>query len=224
MPYGTTAKWALRKLLGTSLVSDIDAGFAALADDIDPLLSPFSQGTLASRPVSTPGSPGKSGRVYRATDLVPPAYYHDHGTGWDELRRGERTHYAIVATNQAYSIPDAQDVTNTFNTEIADEPNNDQHAAGAASQLKCTRAGLYQIVARVEWATGGGTRAMRIMKNGGEIARTEATTGGAGPVEFSLPTIESLAVNDIITVIIYQASGGNLSTPKGSLRWAWLSP
>lgn len=37
--YGTTATQALRKLLGGNLIADIDAGFAALADDVDAKLA-----------------------------------------------------------------------------------------------------------------------------------------------------------------------------------------
>lgn len=81
--YGNTTKWALRKLLGTSSVREIDDGFASLADDIDPLLTPWSGGTLASRPVSTPGSPGKSGRTYFCTD--DNVLYLDYGTGWTAI-------------------------------------------------------------------------------------------------------------------------------------------
>lgn len=81
--YGTTAKHALRKLLGSNVVSDIDAGFGALADDLDGLIVAYSQGTLASRPTSTGGSPGKQGRVYRATDVG--ILFYDNGTGWDPV-------------------------------------------------------------------------------------------------------------------------------------------
>jgi hypothetical protein len=224
MAFTTTAKWALRRLTGSSLVSDIDAGFSALADDIDPLLTPYSAGVFASRPVSTPGSPGKSGRFYKATDLTPPAYYVDNGTGWDELRRGERTHYAVLATSVAYAIPDVTDVTVTYNSEYADEPNNDQHAAGSAHQLTCKRAGLYQIITAAQWQiSSSGIRVLRLLKNGTEIARTELVPGGS-TLEMWLPTLEVLAVNDIVTVIVYQNSGGSLNHLRGSLRWAWLSP
>lgn len=39
MPYGTTAIYGLRKLLGTSLARDIDAGFDALAEDVEDALN-----------------------------------------------------------------------------------------------------------------------------------------------------------------------------------------
>lgn len=82
--YGNTTIWALRKLLGSSNANDIDAGIAALADDVDTKLTPASSGTLAARPVSTVGSPsGKAGRTYRTTDTTQ--LFKDNGTGWDEI-------------------------------------------------------------------------------------------------------------------------------------------
>jgi hypothetical protein len=90
--YDTTDRYALRALTGTSLVSEIDTGFEVLRDDVSDKLTPFDSGALASRPVSTPGSPGKSGRIYKATDTKQ--VFQDHGTGWDELPvilRGSKT-------------------------------------------------------------------------------------------------------------------------------------
>ncbi len=81
--FTTTTKWALRWLTGSNAVSDIDAGFQALAEDIDPKLTPFDQGALASRPDSTPGSPGVAGRFYRATDTNQ--VFQDTGTDWNEF-------------------------------------------------------------------------------------------------------------------------------------------
>lgn len=80
MAFTTTTKWALRRLTGGSLVSDVDAGFTALADDVDAKLTPYSAGLLASRPVSTPGSPGIAGRVYYVTEFG--LEFRDTGTGW----------------------------------------------------------------------------------------------------------------------------------------------
>lgn len=81
--YANTVKWALRKLTGSNTISDIDAGIAALADDVDPKLTPFDSGLYAARPTSTAGSPGKAGRKFYATDIG--VIYLDHGTGWVPL-------------------------------------------------------------------------------------------------------------------------------------------
>ena len=81
-----TAKYALRKLTGANLISDIDAGFQALADDVDTNMAGWATGPLASRPTSTGGSPGKAGRFYYATDTGQA--FLDFGTGWVEVTLG----------------------------------------------------------------------------------------------------------------------------------------
>lgn len=84
--FTTTTKWALRKLAGTNVVSDIDAGFDALGEDLDSKLTPYTQGLFADRPVSTSGTPGKAGRFYRSTDTG--AIDLDTGTRWCTVTLG----------------------------------------------------------------------------------------------------------------------------------------
>lgn len=62
---------------------DISALVAALEVDVI-----YGQGTLASRPVSTPGSPGVQGRVFAATDFTPQTLWYDYGTGWFAIGGG----------------------------------------------------------------------------------------------------------------------------------------
>jgi hypothetical protein len=81
--YNTDGRHGLRALEGTSAVQEIDEGFAALRDDVDDIIATDDQGALASRPVSTVGTPGKAGRYYWATDDL--ALYRDHGTGWTKI-------------------------------------------------------------------------------------------------------------------------------------------
>lgn len=76
--YGNTARYALRKLLGTSLVSEVDDGIAALADDIDAAMVGYSQGPLGSRPAA-----GVAGRRYRAMDTSQE--FMDTGSTWIEF-------------------------------------------------------------------------------------------------------------------------------------------
>jgi microcystin-dependent protein len=84
--FTTTAKHALRRLSGSNAISDVDAGFGALADDIDPKLTPHASGLASARPTSTVETPGKEGRTYRATDTG--AVYLDSGSGWITLTLG----------------------------------------------------------------------------------------------------------------------------------------
>lgn len=78
-----TAKYALRWLTGANVISDIDAGFQALAEDVDSKFAGISAGPLASRPTSSAGTPGIVGRFYLATDTGQ--VFIDNGTGWIEF-------------------------------------------------------------------------------------------------------------------------------------------
>jgi hypothetical protein len=84
--FTTTAKHALRRLSGSNAILDVDAGFEALADDIDAKLTPYDAGLLAARPTSTSGSPGKAGRTYRVTSgSQAGVVFLDTGTSWVPL-------------------------------------------------------------------------------------------------------------------------------------------
>lgn len=72
------------------------AQIQALAESIDAKHPGYGVGTLAARPVSTPGSPGIAGRRYFATDAV--AEYIDTGTAWARVGLEAGT---IVATFRA---------------------------------------------------------------------------------------------------------------------------
>lgn len=61
-------------------IPDVPSDVQALAEAVAASAVAYGQGTLASRPVSTPGSPGVEGRVYYATDYK--VLFWDHGTGW----------------------------------------------------------------------------------------------------------------------------------------------
>jgi hypothetical protein len=61
--------------------ADGPAAIQALAEALDGVAL-VDQGALASRPVSTPGSPGIVGRLYRTTDQTPNRIWFDYGTGW----------------------------------------------------------------------------------------------------------------------------------------------
>lgn len=66
-----------------------------MAVRLDAIIPPTSHGPLASRPVSSGGSPGIADRLYVATDVNPAAVpdaaggstvvYRDNGVGWDAI-------------------------------------------------------------------------------------------------------------------------------------------
>jgi microcystin-dependent protein len=75
-----TTKWAIPYVEGSDAIDTIDETDQAKAERLDDLLTPHDAGVLSSRPVSTPGSPGKAGRSFYATDLG--LEFRDYGTGW----------------------------------------------------------------------------------------------------------------------------------------------
>ena len=80
---GTTSRLALPYIQGTDNANTIDETSQALAEKLDPIMPIFSVGTAANRPISTPGSPGKTGQLYYATDTGVLSF--DFGTGWLDL-------------------------------------------------------------------------------------------------------------------------------------------
>lgn len=78
---GATSRLALPYPL-SSEAADGPAAFLAIANALDKAAI-TSQGVFASRPVSTGGSPGITGRWYYATDQAK--IYYDLGTSWVDL-------------------------------------------------------------------------------------------------------------------------------------------
>lgn len=78
-------------LTGTD-IDDVPSWMNQMAVRLDAIIAPTSHGPLASRPVSTGGSPGIADRIYVATDVNPTSIpdaaggsmvvYRDTGTGW----------------------------------------------------------------------------------------------------------------------------------------------
>lgn len=105
--YATTARYGLRKLLGTSSVRDIDEGIGFLADDVDSKFAGYSEGPLGSRPPSSPSQLGIAGRLYRATDTEQ--VFLDTGTLWVQISR-MRAAYSEVLTSQAQASAGPSDL------------------------------------------------------------------------------------------------------------------
>jgi microcystin-dependent protein len=94
--YTSTVKYALRWLTGANNVSDVDAGFQALAEDVDASMAGFASGTFATRP-----APGKPGRIYLATDTGRA--YLDTGGAWVEFTLGGDASSVPTATVLAFA-------------------------------------------------------------------------------------------------------------------------
>src|SRR6516225_5519067 len=78
----TTTRAGLRYPLLTD-TPDVPRDIGNIAADADAIFAIGQQGTLASRPTSTSGSPGKTARLYYGTDTGH--LYWDFGTGWSDI-------------------------------------------------------------------------------------------------------------------------------------------
>jgi len=75
--YGTTVSNALRYLLGSSKVSEIDDGLKALAEDVDTKMLGGAVGLHSARPAAA-----YANRIYFETDT--PGLFHDTASAWEE--------------------------------------------------------------------------------------------------------------------------------------------
>lgn len=98
----------------------------------------FTQGSLASRPVSTAGTPGKTGRLFAATDQVPPRLFYDFGTGWFDV--GALIAQSVITAALAdLSVTAAKIATDTITaTQIAPD-------AIGASELAANAVGASEL-------------------------------------------------------------------------------
>lgn len=119
---------------------------------------------------------------------------------------------ARVCHNAAQSIANASYVTLAFNTErfdtdtIHDTVTNNE-------RLTCKTAGKYLIVVNVLFdANVTGTRELILILNGAtNIGRQTAPASATQQTGVTVATVYDLAVNDYVTVMVYQSSGGALN-------------
>lgn len=119
-----------------------------------------------------------------------------------------------VTNNAAIAIVTSTVTTPTFNTERWDT-NETHDTTTNPSRLTCQTAGLYLIIANIEFdANATGHRMIRLRLNATtNIARTEtpAVATAATTTNIIVSTIYNLAVSDFIEVQVFQTSGGNLN-------------
>lgn len=146
--------------LGTE-APDIDGDILKVVTGIENLAAQFGQGTLVSRPVSTPGSPGKQGRFYVVTSGAELGQVHyDYGTGWihinpDQTPGANSITSAMIQDNAVGSTEIAADAVG--DSELADNVVSPLHlvnalkpstGAGAATEaLRSIGSGAGQVVA-----------------------------------------------------------------------------
>lgn len=100
-----TTPWDLPFPESTDPVKEGASDIEALAERIKVLLTPYDSGSLALRPVSTPGTPGIRGREYFATDSRQ--LFKDYGTGWLDISpalRGQVSSSGVIVAGSGFTV------------------------------------------------------------------------------------------------------------------------
>jgi hypothetical protein len=189
--FTTTAKYALRWLTGGNLVSDIDAGFQALAEDIDANMAGYASGTVGALPAA-----GKAGRIYRATDTGQVLI--DTGSVWQEF-----PHLSALATWRTLVTATA-DMTSTSTVPHYFGINGTM-TVNSSSPL----AGHLVIPSPSGWAIGGLTPKLRI--TGGILCNDIACTT---KINFKLRSIAPSGGSGLLS---FSSTGASPSTDTGGV-------
>lgn len=101
--YTTGPRGLIRALKGDSNISDIDAGFLAMATDVETKMANYSSGFASSRPPA-----GAEGRIFRATDTGEISF--DTGSAWLALLTTPTT-FATTGNYASSGISDGRGVS-----------------------------------------------------------------------------------------------------------------
>lgn len=122
-----------------------------------------------------------------------------------------------VFHNAAQSITSATPTNLAFNSERIDQASNAADTMHDTvtnnSRLTCRYAGVYIIIANIEWAAStAGTRILTIRLNATtNIGSTQVQSPTSAIFQQVTPTMWPLAVNDFVTAEVTQNSGGALN-------------
>lgn len=239
-----TSRYALKRLLGTTVIKEIDDAQRAFADDLDAKMVGYSEGLAANRPTSTVGTPGVAGRHYRATDTGQ--IFIDTGTGWAEVlsSRGKSIIPTTeTRTNVAYGLmptPDrVQGIVLPTDGLIAVWYHALWHGGGAAASPRAAIfIGASQLRVPQDGVTTGvpGSQAGAIPDNVGDFANLVTTpiglAGGtpAGSVASTVTTGQVVgAVPNLSGLdLLYALDGGAYTTlgdytPSGGPCYLWAA-
>ena len=118
------------------------------------------------------------------------------------------------------TIPNNAETAVSWNAEIHDV--GEYHEATIQPTWILVPTGLggtYNIYASVEWAASGtGLRRIGIFVNSVEIAQTLQPTISGGQLSLFASTSYILAEGDVVTIKVYQSSGGDLDIVRTDPR------
>jgi hypothetical protein len=214
--FTTTTKYALRWLTGTNLISDIDAGFQALAEDIDANMAGYTSGTQAARPAA-----GVAGRIYRATDLAGGVAL-DTGTAWVSIGAARVTSLPTVNLYDGQTVDFVADGTNGVIWRLRYNASGGTYKwefdgggplTAEVSTAETTNTGAYGDLTTVGPSIVVPLAGDYEVTYGAKIAASQTTTAQGGAVAPKFGTAAVDGVNDDA-----EAVAAGVGTPSGGWR------
>lgn len=207
-----------------------NAAYKAIADQVDALVAMYGQGTLAARPVSTPGSPGKQGRYYVVTSGAELGEeYYDYGTGWILINPDQTPGPLSITTamlqDLAVTTAKINDLAVTeaklaaLAVTAAKISNALKPSAGAGAAVEALRA-----LGTAAGTAAAGTHGSQHALAGADplpadsVAASQIQAGAVGGSELAAQTIDvkagsySLVLGDRFKLIRMDAAGANTLT------------
>jgi len=135
--------------------------------------------------------------------------------------------YAEYNQAAGQSVANITNVTAGFSTVNQSSLIVTRATSGAGHQFTLGRAGLWTINATIRFNGGTGERFVGINSNGAGVASWGAPSTG-GPVTLSPSVTRYFALNDVVTVTLFQGSGGTLTTEAnngsgwGRINLSWI--
>lgn len=213
---GETDKHQIPYIEGSDAAASIDDVNQAQAERLDDIIAVDSQGTLANRPLSTPGNPGKIGRYYKATDTGQ--LFRDHGGGWDEITLGgARRAHAVVATEQATTSNAYANLATVGPSVTLDVPANALVLFVAQADIKFSPGaggGLQFAVMGIHEATDVAAPA-----SCGQGSDSSYLTVVTGP---DIPGKRPVTPGTRTYTLRYMAYTGGTATFRNRKLWAWV--
>ena len=116
-----------------------------------------------------------------------------------------------VIANAVQSLANATEVTITYNTAISNP--DGMWSSGGNITIPTGGGGLYAINLGFSYAGNAtGARIVLIKVNGTTVRSWTVTTGSAAAFTGMLPYWRRLSAADVVTMALYQSSGGSLNT------------
>jgi hypothetical protein len=187
MPDAARPRLGLQAIAGSDAANTIDTTSDAQMDIIDAQTVMFSQGVVGSRPTSTPGTPGKEGRVYYATDTSE--LYYDFGTGWKRIwppdAESLTTDMFVDSIVSALGLNDSEGVRRGKSIIPAEEITSSaayiKLATNDQVQVVLPTDGLIVVGFHAAWKVSSGAGARAAIFIGGDQLKT-VRAGNAAPL------------------------------------------